>query len=305
MKKLHLAPKFEKTLNNVVISVTYSLLRQVCRKSRRNDCSPTIWLKFLPREFSTCPADDRLRLSALALQFALVLASAFPTPSLADTRWKSGSTFVPDQQPAGWTSSAFTSNDEALERGNAYRRPAKIRFSVDPALTPIANLRNLISTAEAGHMDYDAVVYSATKKPPALPTSMTVCEIRDWIVATPGQNHAIGRYQFIPSTLFRLAKMTGHHDGSGCEALFSPALQDRWANILIKEAGYLDFVEGALTPDDFMDALASVWAGLPLASGKSKYHGKSGNAATLSRNHYASAIGAIFPAQVRLSWNSP
>lgn len=296
MNYFHRGQNQRKFLKNVVFSVTCSLLRQVCRKSRRNDCSPSLQTQIPVREFPFDPARASRGLSVLAACLG-ILAFA---PAYAEG-WKTGSTFVADKDQGGWTSNVFASETEGRQRENPYRSAVPRRFKLDPALSPLSNLRNLISTAEAGHMDYDAVVDSATIKPAALPTAMTVCQIRDWITSTPGQNHAIGRYQFIPTTLARLARLTGHESGPGCNARFSPGLQDRWANILIQEAGYLKFNNSELAPDQFMDALASVWAGLPMASGKSRYQGMAGNSATLSRNHYVLAMAQIFPAQIRIS----
>ena len=43
-----------------------------------------------------------------------------------------------------------------------------------------------------------------------------------------------------------------------------------------------------------MDNLARIWAGLPLPSGKSAYHGYAGNRATITRAFYAEQMGRIF-----------
>ena len=67
--------------------------------------------------------------------------------------------------------------------------------------TSAAKLRSLIALAEAGAAGYDAVQYAARIKPPKRPTQMTLADIIRWIEDTPGQHHAIGRYQIIPSTL--------------------------------------------------------------------------------------------------------
>ena len=65
----------------------------------------------------------------------------------------------------------------------------------------VDQLRHIIGQAESRHHGYDAVQHGARVRPGKRPTEMTLAEIFDWIEATPGQPHAIGRYQFIPTTL--------------------------------------------------------------------------------------------------------
>ena len=139
-------------------------------------------------------------------------------------------------------------------------------------------LRDLIARAEAGAKGYDAVNYGARVKTPKPPTAMTLGEIYTWIDATPRQPHAIGRYQFIPKTLKRLARMLG----AGPDVRFDAHLQDRLADLLLLEAGLTAFEAGTLTRKDFMHNLAKIWAGLPTATGKSHYDGYAGNKATMS-----------------------
>ena len=139
-------------------------------------------------------------------------------------------------------------------------------------------------------MGYDAVNMGARTQPPARPTRLTVAEVFAWIEATPGQPHAIGRYQFIPSTLARLVEI----EGVPLDAPFSPVLQDRLAGRLLAEAGYADFLAGDLSRPRFMDRLAKIWAGLPLQTGKSAYHGYAGNRATISLAAFTRGMEAIF-----------
>ncbi|WP_425099101.1 hypothetical protein [Tropicibacter sp. S64] len=157
--------------------------------------------------------------------------------------------------------------------------------------TQAERLRHLIAKAEAGPMGYDAVVWSAKIKTPKRPTAMTVQEIYDWIKATPGQHHAIGRYQFIPATLRRLVNTLGVDP----RTRFSPQLQDRLADQLLAEAGFESLVAGRLGRRDFMNNIAKIWAGLPNSSGKSHYSGVAGNAATMSWARFEREMKAIFP----------
>ena len=152
-----------------------------------------------------------------------------------------------------------------------------------------ARLRDLIARAEAGPMGYDAVQYGARVKPPKRPTEMTLAELYAWIDATPGQPHAIGRYQFIPPTLRHSAKRLGLPPSTR----FSPNVQDRLADLLLGDAGLGMVRGGAITPERFMLNLARIWAGLPTATGRSHYEGYAGNRAVLSWASYSRQVRAI------------
>jgi len=155
----------------------------------------------------------------------------------------------------------------------------------------VSKLRSLISQAESRRHGYDAVQHGAKRKPAKRPTQMTVGEVFAWIKATPGQPHAIGRYQFIPSTLKRLVKTLGVKPS----ARFDARLQDRLADVLLQEAGIERLYAGTLTLNGFMHNLAKIWAGLPLPNGKSYYQGYAGNKASISYAYYAKEMGRIFP----------
>ncbi len=160
------------------------------------------------------------------------------------------------------------------------------------ARAPVAQLRDLIARAEAGPKGYDAVQHGARIKTPKPPTAMTVGEVFAWIKATPGQPHAIGRYQFIPSTLRHLVKELGVPKS----AQFTPTLQDRLADHLLAQAGLGEFLAGEMGRVPFMNAIARVWAGLPNSSGKSHYHGYAGNKAVISWAAFEAEMVRIFPA---------
>jgi hypothetical protein len=152
-------------------------------------------------------------------------------------------------------------------------------------------LLTLISQAESPRHGYDSVHHRARVKPSKPASQMTVAEIQAWVIATPGQPHAIGRYQVIPDTFNRVVRALGL---SGT-TVYNRRTQDLIARYLIDEAGYSDFTAGRISRETFMDQLAKVWAGLPLRNGRSAYHGYAGNRATITRAQYASAMAAIFP----------
>ena len=157
--------------------------------------------------------------------------------------------------------------------------------------TQVDQLLSLIARAEAGSAGYDAVQYGARIRPTKPPTQMTLGEIYAWIAATPGQPHAIGRYQFIPSTLRRVAQVRGF----GPETRFTPGVQDALALVLLEDAGLADFRAGRLGRVTFMRNLAKIWAGLPLPNGKSYYEGHAGNSATMSWARFEGGMARIWP----------
>lgn len=157
-------------------------------------------------------------------------------------------------------------------------------------LSKLGQLKALIAFAEAGRKGYDAVHVSARIKTPKRPTQMTLGQIKTWIRATPGQPHAIGRYQFIPSTLASLQRRARLPDATR----FSPRVQDQLADFLLLDAGLNKFAKGKISRTAFMNNLAKIWAGLPLSSGKSAYHGYAGNRATITLSFYQREMKKIF-----------
>ncbi|TCK99754.1 hypothetical protein BXY66_3458 [Shimia isoporae] len=152
-------------------------------------------------------------------------------------------------------------------------------------------LLTLIAGAEAGKGEYDAVQHGARTQPGKRPTEMTIAEIYQWIEDTPGQPHAIGRYQLIPATLRRLV---GHQEVPLSER-FSPELQDQLALQLLEEAGLSDFLSADMPRADFMLNLAKIWAGLPTLNGRSYYEGYAGNSAVYTWDYFDTQFRKIFP----------
>lgn len=174
-----------------------------------------------------------------------------------------------------------------LQRGQPL--PIEGNWNGSTATGMIGGILDLIAFAEAGPKGYDAVHFGAKRRPPARPTQLTVGQIQKWARATRGQPHAIGRYQFIPKTFDRLVKLTN----TKSSARFSPALQDKFATVLLVSAGHEDFVAGKISLSRYMDKLAQVWAGLPLKNGRSYYHKYAGNRATISRSFYVREMKRI------------
>lgn len=210
----------------------------------------------------------------------------------------SGSLFPidPTSGPAGTNASLFPGRDRGFFE-QPLRLPDPLPASpaafpmAAPYGGPVAALRDLIAEAEAGPEGYDAVQWGARIRPDKRPTAMTLGEIFTWIDATPGQPHAIGRYQFIPDTLDDLVTRMNLPP----ETRFDPTLQDLLADSLLDEAGLQDFLSGRMGRTAFMNEIAQIWAGFPTSSGRSYYHGYAGNKATMSLGRFRARMTAIFP----------
>ncbi len=236
-----------------------------------------------------------LRLWPVAILFWFLLGMALFAQPGSLVRLEDGTRpfFARDAKPSTRSGSAslFSGANQGFFMPVA-RQPAPQPEARRPAgKGPLARLRDLIAKAEAGQHGYDAVQHGAQVRPQKPPTQMTLAEIFAWIEATPGQPHAIGRYQFIPKTLAGLVKQAGIPRS----ARFSPVLQDRLANMLMNQAGLQDFLSGETGHIAFMNALARVWAGLPNSSGQSHYHGYAGNKASITWAFYKAEMLRIFP----------
>ena len=98
---------------------------------------------------------------------------------------------------------------------------------------------------------------------------------------------AIGRYQIIDDTLDGLVARMGL---TGKEP-FTPALQDRMALQLARDAGLNAWLAGTLADARFAANLARVWAGLPGDhQGRSVYAGIQGNRATIGWRTLVAAL---------------
>ena len=121
---------------------------------------------------------------------------------------------------------------------------------------------------------------------------LTVAEVRALQKRLVRENggSAVGRYQIIDDTLDGLVARMGL---SGKERL-TPALQDRLAMHLAREAGLEAWLAGGLDDARFAANLARVWAGLPAdRSGRSHYAGIAGNRAGVGWRTVVAALRHI------------
>ncbi len=230
----------------------------------------------------------------VAQAICLLLTTGLAAPAAADLFANRTPLFDDTRQPLIAPRSDVGVQSASLFVGNrddGLFAPAAQRSLIAPATSnsAAARLRDLIALAEAGRDGYDAVQHGARIRPPKPPTQMTLREIEAWTRATPGQHHAIGRYQFIPATLRRLTGLLGLEPGTR----FSPSVQDRLGDLLLAEAGLTEVQRGDMSQRTFLLNLSKIWAELPTASGHSYYHGVAGNKATMSWERYAHAVREI------------
>lgn len=252
-------------------------LRQVCASDRPGGAKP---VGSLPRSGTgdRFPSLNAVRFGGLMLALVTGLMLAAPVAAEGWTKTTSA---------AGWSGTdRFTAKAPAQTKARSFSR-----FLSELKGPEMDKLLALISRAESPRLGYESVHVKARVKPPQNPTRMTLGQIFTWIKKTPGQPHAIGRYQVIPDTLARTAKALNLTHSTR----YDRRTQDLIARFLIAEAGYAEFKSGRLSRAKFMDKLARVWAGLPLRNGRSAYHGYAGNRATITRAQYERAMASIFP----------
>lgn len=127
-------------------------------------------------------------------------------------------------------------------------------------------------------------------------TSMTVGEVLTWqekFVKDGNPSSAVGRYQFIDSTLRGLVRDLSIDENE----MFSPALQDRLAVALLERRGVREYADNKISREDFAHNLSKEWAALPKAKGdnpeQSYYAGDGLNKAQLSVNEVYASIATV------------
>ena len=199
--------------------------------------------------------------------------------------------------------SAISQDDTYLRTIGAYTRASTGGAPVSPPLS-----QRSISGGQDGHLldliavpesrgNYNAWYGDAAQDRLDL-ADLTVDQVRDLqadLVRTNGGS-AIGRYQFLDDTLDGLVDRLGL---SGAE-LFTPALQDRMALELARDAGMEDWISGRISDEHFAANLSQVWAGLPRdESNQSYYAGTQGNRATVDWDAVIDSLR-----EIRAGWAS-
>lgn len=127
-------------------------------------------------------------------------------------------------------------------------------------------------------------------------TDMTISEVLAWqkqFVNEGNASSAVGRYQFIDSTLAGLVRQL-NIDGS---MKFDEAMQDRLAVALLERRGIREYVDNKISREEFAHSLSKEWAALPKAKGdnpeQSYYAGDGLNKAQLSLAEVYAGIATV------------
>jgi len=195
----------------------------------------------------------------------------------------------------------------ALDVTGTLRQPTGKVFGLDPVLqsaiaSPEIDFPDVIDLWRASAVldlvagpesrgNYNAWYREAHQQEVQL-ADLTIGEVRALQARLVRRNggSAVGRYQIIDDTLDGLIARMGL---SGRER-FTPALQDRMAMHLAREAGLDTWLTGALSDERFAARLARVWAGLPgNHQGRSVYAGIQGNRAAIGWHTLVAALRRI------------
>lgn len=105
-----------------------------------------------------------------------------------------------------------------------------------------------------------------------------------------GKIYAVGRYQFIPSTLRYAIEKAGVSEMD----FFSPRIQDKLLVALLqhKRPEVWAYLNGEGSLEDALDALAKEWASIATSNGVSYYQGVGNNQAHVTRDEAADALRA-------------
>lgn len=257
-----------------------------------------VWIGIIANEFAITlrQTAHRLMTAGAFMPVIMCLLILMFLPSVGKAEALRGSLFISVSAKADTHATASGAFIGRAEGGMFADHPAQEPIFSDGIIlkkrgSDVQIIRSLIQEAESGIKGYDAVQFGARIKPDKNPSKMTLNEIFTWIKATPGQPHAIGRYQFVPITLRRLIAKTGMK----MSQRFDAKVQDELADVLLLEAGLRRFRTGALERHAFMNNLAKIWAGLPNSTGQSHYDGYAGNKAVISWSRFDAVIAGVGP----------
>lgn len=127
-------------------------------------------------------------------------------------------------------------------------------------------------------------------------TDMTIGEVLDFQRSGAWRRHgakssAVGKYQFIQSTLEEVVRQTG----ISLDTKFTPGVQDKLIFArLVHTRGMKDYLEGRISAEDFLDkGLSHEFAGLKKTSGRGHYDDDGINKATHSARKSLAALIAF------------
>lgn len=127
-------------------------------------------------------------------------------------------------------------------------------------------------------------------------TVMTIAEVLEWqaaYVAQGSPSSAVGRYQFLNTTLESLV----NERGIDTAATFDEKMQDSLAAYLLERRGSEAYINQELSKQDFAANLAKEWASLPMIVGdmpeKSYYESDGLNKALVKPGEVLGAVDAV------------
>lgn len=129
-------------------------------------------------------------------------------------------------------------------------------------------------------------------------TDMTIAEVLAWqskYIAEGSASSAVGRYQFLNTTLQHIAQ----EKGVSMDEKFDEDMQDSLAIALLERRGSERYVNQRVTRDEFAAELAKEWASLPKVAGadaqQSYYAGDGLNHALVSVSAVQQAVEQLRP----------
>jgi len=159
-------------------------------------------------------------------------------------------------------------------------------------------LLNLIAEAESNG-NYNAYFGNSSNKSPEF-TAMSINDVQKWqadYIAKGSPSSAVGRYQFLDSTLSGLVAELNIDK----KQIFNEKTQDKLAAKLLARRGVVAYVNKELPAKQFAANLAQEWASLPMTIGKdpskSYYDGDGLNESRVSVNKVLQAVDEIQPAK--------
>lgn len=148
-----------------------------------------------------------------------------------------------------------------------------------------------ITQGESGSAGYNAKVFGNKFDAGFNPSQSSVAQVLEQqkISRSRQGNSAVGKFQFIYPTLKELTDTAISEGRLDPNQKFDKGVQDMLAkDLAMKNPDIAAYVNSPNpTPEQeekAMDALAGIWASFPMANGRSKYEGTSGNRAHLTRD---------------------
>lgn len=151
-----------------------------------------------------------------------------------------------------------------------------------------------------GHLGYDTITLATDLRPARPITRMSIAEVLEFqrrIRASGARSSALGRYQFIYTTLSYVVE----RNNIDTSLPFDRFTQDALARMEMERSGFYD---RTAAEHDVANCLSAVWAALPLVSGprrgQSRFAGVAGNRALISVEDFLATLSARFPDTIRM-----